>query len=254
MIGILLKLLLVLAWVLGGLLVLLLLVLLSPARVRLALQGQVFSLWVGLGPVRLRLLPARPKKPKKQKKPRRFAGKKGKADQEDRPAGPEQPGEAGRPAVTIESQPEPPPRKAQEKEGKNPAGKKLDFEKIKLTVEQLTGYIRLAVEAMGRLVRLLTVRRLQIHAVVATGDAASTAIAFGSAAAALNLLLPWLEQRLRIKNQDIAVECAFEQQQSTVEFDIEIRALVGQLLFAAVRVGLQFWKLYQENQEKAVSL
>lgn len=254
MMGILRILLLTLAWIFGVLLALLLLVLLSPARVRLALKGQTFSLWVGLGPVKLRLLPPKPKKPKKQKKARRAAGKRKKAQAE-----PIEPPEstADGPSVTIEPQPEPvdsPPKKRKAGKAKQPGQKKLNFEKIKLTVQQLTEYIRLAVVSMGKLSRQLTIRRLQIHAVVATGDAASTAVAFGSAAAALNLLLPWLEQRLRIKKQDIAVDCAFEQQQSTVEFDIEIWALVVQLLFVAARAGLQFWKLYQENQEKAVSL
>lgn len=62
MIEILLTILLIFAGLLGALLLMLLVVLLSPVRLRLALQEGTFFLWAGLGPFRLRLLPPKPKR------------------------------------------------------------------------------------------------------------------------------------------------------------------------------------------------
>lgn len=258
MIKILLAVLLVFAGLLGALLLLLLIVLLLPLRLRLALREGTFFLWAGLGPFRLRLLPA---KPKKEKKPR---AKRRRAKERQRPQTVPQE-EASGPAPTLRLEPEgetpdrPAPLAAEEGEKlrrrKRPKrGKKLNWDKIKLTAQQLTDYARLALDAMGQLRRRIVVRRLQVRAIVATGDAASTAVAFGSAAAALGLLEPMMEEKFRIKRRDIAVDCAFDRTESEVEFDVEFSALTVRLLAAGLRIGLRFWKQYKENQEKAVLL
>ena len=254
MIKILLTILLAFAGLLGMLLLLLLIALLLPVRARIALREGIFFLWAGLGPFRLRLLPP---KPKKEKKPR-WNGKEREARESRRSVQPEERASGERPpAVQAEPEQEPvlpkPERRGRSKK-KPKGGKKLDFEKIKLTAQQLTEYARLALDAMGQVRRRVVIRRLEVHAVVATGDAASTAVAFGSAAVALSLLEPMLEQKFRVKRRDIAVDCAFDRTESTVEFDVEISALVIRLLVLGLRVGLRFWKLYKKNQEKAVLL
>lgn len=263
MIEILLTILLIFAGLLGALLLMLLVVLLSPVRLRLALQEGTFFLWAGLGPVRLRLLPPKPKKKKghRRKKRRRKARASAapSASEKRPPAAQAEPAQK-QSAVRVEPE-TPEERPVSEKGDPNPRRskrfqprKKLDFNQIKLTVQQLTDYARLALDAMGQLRRRIQVRRLQIHAVIATGDASSTAMAFGSAAAAFGLLEPLLEEKFRIKRRDIAVDCAFDRTESTVEFDIEFSALTIRLLVIGLRIGLRFWKQYKENQEKAVLL
>ena len=114
-------------------------------------------------------------------------------------------------------------------------------------VETLCDYGRLALDAMGQMARVLVLRRLQVHAVIASGDAAHTALAYGSAAASLNLFLPALEEKIRIRRQDIAVECDFETDSPQIELDIEVAARLGALLIVGLRVAYRFMQLYRRD-------
>ena len=116
-----------------------------------------------------------------------------------------------------------------------------------VSVETLCDYGRLVLDAMGQMARVLVLRRLQVHAVIASGDAAHTALAYGSAAASLNLFLPALEEKIRIRRQDVAVECDFETYSPQIELDIEVAARLGALLIVGLRVAYRFVQLYRRD-------
>ena len=247
---ILLTLLQVLGWALLILLGLLFLLLLLPARVRLRLKAEKLFLWVGLGPIMFRLLPPKEKKPRAGKR-RKMAEQEALAPEPAAVATPpdtpeSQKGQDSPARVTREDAPQP---------GESPGGKgRFSLPKFpKISVEFICEMARFALDAMGKFTKLLVVRRLFLHATIATGDAATTAMAYGGASAAVHTLLPSLEERLRIRKQDILIECDFEGQQPQIELDIEISALVLSMLITTLCLLVRFLKLMKKNKkEKAV--
>lgn len=233
--------------VLGCLLGFLLLLLLLPARVRVAVQADTLLLWGGLGPVMIRVWPRREKKPKKEKIKKR---KPRKGHEAPVPQEPPAAAEAKAPQQTAEPAPT---------AGKGPtvsAQKEAESQSAmpKISLEMITAYCRLAVDAMGQMKRRLVIRQLTIHAVIAAQDAAVTAMAYGSAAAAVNLLLPMLEENFRIRKEDIAVDCDFNSTRPTIEFTIELSAMVLSMLLIGLKVLRRFLQIKNEMKEKAVQV
>ena len=238
----------ILLWVLIGLgglllflLVLLLLVLLLPARVRVMLRQEKFFLWVGLGPFRLRLLPWKEKKPKKQKKSEKTEEAKPQ-NREPPPSPPpqaERPGEAARPAPQI--------RKEKESTPVFGGMEKLD-------IPYIMDLIHLGLSAMGQFRRVLRVDRFLLDCAIATGDAAKTAMAYGAAAAGAGMFLPLLEENLRVRKKDIQVICDFEGTESQIFLEVQVSALVFQLLIIGIKVLRGFLRLRKQHDQEAVSV
>lgn len=238
----------ILLWVLIGLgglllflLVLLLLVLLLPARVRVMLRQEKFFLWVGLGPFRLRLLPWKEKKPKKQKKSEKPEEAKPQ-DREPPPSPPpqaERPGEAARPVPQI--------RKEKESTPVSGGMGKLD-------IPYIMDLIHLGLSAMGQFRRALRVDRFLLDCAIATGDAAKTAMAYGAAAAGVGMFLPLLEENLRVRKKDIQVICDFEGTESQIFLEVQVSALVFQLLIIGIKVLRGFLRLRKQHDQEAVSV
>lgn len=238
----------ILLWVLIGLgglllflLVLLLLVLLLPARVRVMLRQEKFFLWVGLGPFRLRLLPWKEKKPKKQKKSEK--PEEAKPQNREPPPSPppqaERPGEAARPAPQI--------RKEKESTPVFGGMEKLD-------IPYIMDLIHLGLSAMGQFRRVLRVDRFLLDCAIATGDAAKTAMAYGAAAAGVGMFLPLLEENLRVRKKDIQVICDFEGTESQIFLEVQVSALVFQLLIIGIKVLRGFLRLRKQHDQEAVSV
>lgn len=238
----------ILLWVLIGLgglllflLVLLLLVLLLPARVRVMLRQEKFFLWVGLGPFRLRLLPWKEKKPKKQKKSEK--PEEAKPQNREPPPSPppqaERPGEAARPAPQI--------RKEKESTPVSGGMGKLD-------IPYIMDLIHLGLSAMGQFRRALRVDRFLLDCAIATGDAAKTAMAYGAAAAGVGMFLPLLEENLRVRKKDIQVICDFEGTESQIFLEVQVSALVFQLLIIGIKVLRGFLRLRKQHDQEAVSV
>ncbi len=238
----------ILLWVLIGLgglllflLVLLLLVLLLPAWVRVMLQQEKFFLWVGLGPFRLRLLPWKEKKPQKQKKPEKQ--EKAKPQKREAPPSPppqaESPGEAAGPAPQIRK----------EKED-SPASGGMG----KLDIPYIMELIHLGLSAMEQFRRALRVDRFLLDCAIATEDAAKTAMAYGAAAAGVGMFLPLLEESLRVRKKDIQVICDFEGTESQIFLEVQVSALVFQLLIIGIKVLRGFLRLRKQHDQEAVSV
>ncbi len=236
----------ILLWVLIGLgglllflLVLLLLVLLLPARVRVMLRQEKFFLWVGLGPFRLRLLPWKKKKSKKQKKSEKPEETKPQ-NREPPPSPPpqaERPGEAARPAPQIRKE-------------STPVSGGME----KLDIPYIMDLIHLGLSAMGQFRRALRVDRFLLDCAIATGDAAKTAMAYGAAAAGVGMFLPLLEENLRVRKKDIQVICDFEGTESQIFLEVQVSALVFQLLIIGIKVLRGFLRLQKQHDQEAVSV
>lgn len=238
----------ILLWVLIGLgglllflLVLLLLILLLPARVRVMLRQEKFFLWAGLGPFRLRLLPWKEKKPKKQKKPEK--PEKPKPQKREIPPSPtpqaERSGESAGPAPQI--------RKEKESTPVSGGMEKLD-------IPYIMDLIHLGLSAMEQFRRALRVDRFLLDCAIATGDAAKTAMAYGAAAAGVGMFLPLLEENLRVRKKDIQVICDFEGTESQIFLEVQVSALVFQLLIIGIKVLRGFLRLRKQHDQEAVSV
>lgn len=238
----------ILLWVLIGLgglllflLVLLLLVLLLPARVRVMLRQEKFFLWVGLGPFRLRLLPWKEKKPKKQKKP----------EKQEKPK-----------PQKRESPPSPPPQAARHGEAAGPAPqirKEKESTPVsggmeKPDIPYIMDLIHLGLSAMEQFRRALRVDRFLLDCAIATEDAAKTAMAYGAAAAGMGMFLPLLEENLRVRKKDIQVICDFEGTESQIFLEVQVSALVFQLLIIGIKVLRGFLRLRKQHDQEAVSV
>lgn len=238
----------ILLWVLIGLgglllflLVLLLLILLLPARVRVMLRQEKFFLWVGLGPFRLRLLPWKEKKPKKQKKPE----KPEEAKPQKRETPPSPPPQAARPGEAAG----PAPQIRKEKES-TPVSGGME----KLDIPYIMDLIHLGLSAMEQFRRALRVDRFLLDCAIATGDAAKTAMAYGAAAAGVGMFLPLLEENLRVRKKDIQVICDFEGTESQIFLEVQVSALVFQLLIIGIKVLREFLRLRKQHDQEAVSV
>lgn len=194
-----------------------------------------------MGPFRLRLLPWKEKKPKKQKKSEK--PEEAKPQNREPPPSPppqaERPGEAARPAPQI--------RKEKESTPVSGGMEKLD-------IPYIMDLIHLGLSAMGQFRRVLRVDRFLLDCAIATGDAAKTAMAYGAAAAGVGMFLPLLEENLRVRKKDIQVICDFEGTESQIFLEVQVSALVFQLLIIGIKVLRGFLRLRKQHDQEAVSV
>lgn len=118
--------------------------------------------------------------------------------------------------------------------------------KPKLNLEIICDFIKLGVEALGKLKRQLVLSNLTVHLNVASADAANTALLYGRVAAAVSALYPVLERNLRIKKTDIAVDADFEGKKLTALADISLAVCPLRLLMAGVILAFHFLKIYRK--------
>jgi hypothetical protein len=69
-------------------------------------------------------------------------------------------------------------------------------------------------EVLGKLKKRLTIDRLEISCLIACGDPADTALAFGAASAGAGLLLPIFENNFRVRKRDIRTGVSFTEGRS----------------------------------------
>jgi hypothetical protein len=134
------------------------------------------------------------------------------------------------------------------KKAKKASKPKTEKPKQKLTLEIICDYIRLGVEALGMLRRRLVLSNLTCHLKVASKDAAGTALLYGRVAAAVSAVYPVLEQNLRIKKTDIAVDADFESEKLEILIDITLAVCPLRLLIAGVILLFQFLKIYRKSK------
>ncbi len=124
----------------------------------------------------------------------------------------------------------------------------------KLDIPYIMDLIHLGLSAMGQFRRVLRVDRFLLDCAIATGDAAKTAMAYGAAAAGVGMFLPLLEENLRVRKKDIQVICDFEGTESQIFLEVQVSALVFQLLIIGIKVLRGFLRLRKQHDQEAVSV
>ena len=188
-------------------LAIIILLLLLPVGVDAAFLDEVFSLAVKAGPVKIRILPAKPKKPKKPKP------QKPKKDQKEKSAKPKQ----------------------------------------KLTLEDIKGIARLALKALSRLRRFLSIDVLMVYLRVGGGDPYDAAVQYGAINAALGAGLPYLHMAFKIKKQDIKTDIDFSQEKTGADARFAATYQIWELLCIAFCAlgSLIVWLVRRKKRARA---
>ena len=200
---------------LAALLVLLLLaVLFLPLYARIGYDGELMvKLWV-LG-VPVTLLPDEPAEETKPKK------------QQKKPA-------AGKPS------------KAQQLKEELSAGFRRDG--VQATLDYLGKLAAIAGKAAGRVLRAITVDKLQLELCVATGDPADTAVRYGQICAALYPALTAINGAVRIRHRRLRVEPNFLLEESGVYADVRLHVWTFRVVGAAMAL---LWRYMTLNDDIA---
>jgi len=121
------------------------------------------------------------------------------------------------------------------------------------TLHFIGGVARLAGRTVGRLLRSVTVTRLQLQLLIATGDPADTAQRYGQVCGVLYPALELIGQQIRIRRRQLRVEPNFLLEQSCARFDIRFRVSVWRLTGAGLALLWGFLLLREKDINKEVS-
>ena len=127
-----------------------------------------------------------------------------------------------------------PGKKKKSKKEAQKADKEEKKEKKPGNAKQMLAVIDPAVDALGRLIRCLVVKRLVMNITLGSGDAFSTAMLYGKTAAGIGALFPFLDRGIKIKHKSISVNADFEANDVSVFLLSDIRIFAGQLLAISV--------------------
>lgn len=115
--------------------------------------------------------------------------------------------------------------------------------------KQMLDIIKPALKALGRFRRKLSVDYLRIHYCVATGDPASTAIAFGIVNSALGTIIPMVDAAFIIRNRDVGFSADFLSDSSNFDFWITATFQVWEIIYIAAAFGIDLLKLKRKNHK-----
>lgn len=187
-----------------------------------------------------------PRKPKRKKSPKRKKRKSAEAKLADKPdeaesgEPPEEPAEQEPAGGEIK-------KARNEKVPKKKKGKKFAFD-----LAQIMEYVRSASPPVKRLFKKIRVSDLTIDYVVATDDAAKTAIKYGTVCAALYPAIEWLTTYFTVRVRRVHVEADFSEETDDIfaycKIKLRVSTALGCILWLGVRVIKTYFK-YQKKQE-----
>lgn len=119
------------------------------------------------------------------------------------------------------------------------------------SLETVKRFLPLICEAAGELKQKIRIDLFHLDFLVATGNAADTAIKYGYANMLLGMFLPLIEQNFQLKDPQIRTALDFASQTSKVYIKAEFSARLSQLVQFAVRFAAKFLKAYQNISPRA---
>ena len=120
-------------------------------------------------------------------------------------------------------------QKKQAKEEKKKSGKKKDPREIISIVQMVSS---LAVAVIGRFAKHLRINIARIKLVIASDDAANTAILYGAVCQSINIFMPILEDVKnfpKLKDADISVDCDFGSTEPQIDIKLGFSIRVWQV-------------------------
>ena len=193
--------------VIGAVLLVFLLIGLIPLGASAEYSSEGFALEAVAGPLRIRLMPKTQAVPKKKKKEKE-KGKK-------------------------------PKKKAREKKKKNKPGPGSGAAEKKGGMPgKIAQVLPTVFQALGRFLRLLTIRELTVRYTVAGEDPSRTAVQYGAMSGGLQLLEPLLS-RMRIKKRDIRFRCDFTGEKDDVYVKATAVIMIWQLIYIVLKLDFK---------------
>lgn len=191
----------------------------------------------------LTLYPQKPKKAKSSEKKKRGAekaetettdesDKKESEKQEQRSAVPDSDTDTGSAKKR--------PKKASSKKEK----------KFAFDLAQIMDYVRSASPPVKRLFKKIRISDLYVDYVVATDDAAKTAIRYGAVCAALYPAVEWLTAYFTVRVQRINVEADFSEETDDIYAYAKIKLRVSTALGCVLWLGIRMLKTYFKYQKQ----
>ena len=165
--------------------------------------------------------------------------------------------------ITLMPRPEPEPKPASAQSSSKKKKKEKQPSKLKelaelLKQDDLSGTLYfvgevavLAGKTVGRLLRSITVNRLDLQMRIATDDVATTAQRYGQVCSVLYPALALIERWVRIRRRNLRVEPNFLVEESAVRFDIRLQVSLWRLLGAAVSLLWGFLMLKEDTPQKS---
>lgn len=108
------------------------------------------------------------------------------------------------------------------------------------TIHYLCELAKLAGQAVGHLLKAVTVDRLSLELLIATGDPADTAVRYGQVCSALYPALAGIESRVGVRRRYLRVEPNFLQEKSDIALDVRLHIRVWQALWAVLVLLIKF--------------
>jgi len=110
--------------------------------------------------------------------------------------------------------------------------------------------LRLGTEALGRLLRHLTVTDLRLTLFVGTRDRdpAAAALRYGAGWSAVGALLPFLERHFIIKDRDIQVYLDENAHEDRILASATLHILLGELVHLALVYGIRALGIYRREK------
>ncbi len=126
-----------------------------------------------------------------------------------------------------------------QKKKEKSTGKKFSFD-----LEQLVEYVRGASPPLKRLFKKIRCRNLYIDYVVASDDAAKTAIRYGMVCAALYPVIEWLTTYFTVQAREIHVEADFSKEKDDVFAYCKLKLRLSTALGCVLWLGAKLLKTY----------
>lgn len=161
--------------------------------------------------------------------------------------------------ITLMPRPEPEPKPASAQSSPKKKKKEKQPSKLKelaelLKQDDLSGTLHfvgevavLAGKTVGRLLRSITVNRLDLQMRIATDDVATTAQRYGQVCGVLYPALALIERWVRIRRRNLRVEPNFLVEESAVRFDIRLQVSLWRLLGAALALLWGFLMIKEQS-------
>ena len=127
----------------------------------------------------------------------------------------------------------------------------------KLSLEQILALVKIALQALGRLIRHLSIDLFSLHLVCGGSDPYSTAMTYGYISAGLAAVTQLAERVFRIRNRDLSVDVDFDAPSFGYAVRLvltiqiwEIFAVVFAFLFAFIKLQIKLRREKRMNERK----
>lgn len=120
---------------------------------------------------------------------------------------------------------------------------------LSATIHYLGELARLAGQAVGRVLRSITVDKLDLELIVADGDADATAIRYGQICSVLYPAFTAIAGVIKVRKRNLRIEPNFLLENSTVRADVRLHVWVYRVVGAAI-VLLVCYMLLKDSDHK----